>query len=89
MLDELDAVKFYELYRRYTKLSPNIAVLGSHKRFINYIKILMKQCKKNKLPFKMNDSKTKFTVIYNEQIINYIYIREMSNLTGYYFRKYM
>lgn len=92
MLDVLDTVKFYSFLARYNVVSPNIGVVGNHKHFIDYTHKLIKQCKKENLKFKMNENKTKFSIFYEEDIVNYIQIESLEKLNtlhGIYFRRYV
>lgn len=90
MLNENDAKSFYTLLARYNKLSPNIAILGDTKRFKEYSQKLIKYCKKNNLRLKINNTRDKITIIFNdEQILNYIQIDTIDKMIGYYFRKYI
>lgn len=89
MLTERDAKVFYQLLYRYNKVSPNIAILGDSRRFREKISNLTKYCKKNNIPIKLNINKTKLTVMYEDQIVNYIHIEKIDDLTGYYFRKFI
>lgn len=89
MLTEEDAIKFYEMLNRYNKLSPNIAVLGSYKRFKSVITKLKLKCKLNRVPVKLNQDKTKLSIMYNDEVINYIHVELFQDMTGLCFRKFI
>lgn len=92
MLDVLDTVKFYSLLAKYNKVSANIGVIGNHNHFIDYINKLQKECKRENLKFKINEDKTKFSIFYEDDIVNYIQIEsleKLNSLHGIYFRRYV
>ena len=90
MLTKSDIINFYKLHLRYDPSSPNIGVVGSHKRFIELVKEIQKIYKNKPNAFiKLNSNRTKLTVLYNDIETSYIYIENDDSLSGNRFRKYM
>lgn len=89
MLNKEDIQKFYLLLARLDITSPNIGVVGDFHRFERIIKYVITENKSKNIPTKLNSSRTKLTIFYDDEEISYIYISNPKDLVGRKFRKYI
>lgn len=87
IFEEEDVIKFYELLKHYNKISPNIAIIGSKKKFNNYVKETLKNIDYD-VVYK-NEIGTKYTILKGDMEYTFIHVRDTIDLKGNYFRKFI
>ena len=88
-LNEEDVIKFYEFLSRRDLTSPNIGVVGTNKKFRNYIKNILNRFKKLDCRIMKNADGTVYRIMYNDIEYCYVHIRHTYDLRGWTFRKFV
>ena len=88
-LNEDDIIKFYELQSRYDPIAPNIAIVGKKERYKKFIKRYIEDFKKPTDKIYLNFENGVCRIISDDIEYNFIHIRDLHDLRGYKFRKFI